>query len=301
MIEIFPFGEHNGQSVQLAILENEHLRVEMISFGAITKSIKFAGQEMILGYDDLAGYIGDQNYIGAIAGRCANRIANGRFSLEGRDYQLAQNNNGHHLHGGPEGFARRVWSMSQDGDILSVKLHSPDGDENYSAALDVELRIWLEENRLVYDFKAQADGPTLVNLAQHNYYQLGGDMLLKLDAERYTPVDEELIPTGELKLVDEKFDYSKFKTPMADLDHNFELKGKAELLGDNARMEIRSDQMGIQAYSGGSLSAPFRANQAICLEPQYFPNAINVSGFEAPIFGPEKSYSQTTSMAFFLP
>ena len=234
MVEISrePFGEIEGRLIDRFTLANRHgLRVEVITYGGIIRAIWAPDRDgqlanVTLGFADLAGYL-DHNdpYFGCIAGRYANRIANGRFTLDGETYQLPTNDGSNHLHGGVRGFDKRVWDaeeIREDG-AAGVRLArvSPDGEEGYPGTLSAEVTYLLDDdNRLRIDYRAETDRPTIVNLTNHTYWNLGGegtgsveDHVLRLAASRYTPVDASLTPTGELAPVqDTPFD---FTTPTA--------------------------------------------------------------------------------------
>jgi aldose 1-epimerase len=299
MVEISrePFGEIEGRLIDRYTLANRHgLRVEVITYGGIIRAIWAPDRDgqlanVTLGFADLAGYL-DQNdpYFGCIAGRYANRIADGRFTLDGETYQLPTNDGSNHLHGGVRGFDKRVWNaeeIREDG-AAGVRLSriSPHGEEGYPGTLSATVSYLLDDdNRLRIDYRAESDRRTIINLTNHTYWNLGGegtgsveDHVLQLAASRYTPVDASLTPTGELAPVqDTPFD---FTTPTAigarireghpqlligrGYDHNVVLDrtpGNATLIEaatlrdpDSGRvLTIWTTEPGIQFYSGGYL------------------------------------------------
>src|SRR5438309_2089568 len=209
----------DGKPVELFTITNAHgVEVRIMTYGAIIVSLRTPDRsghlgDIVLGYPTLAGYLAQSPYFGAIVGRYGNRIAKGRFTLDGKTYQLATNNGPNHLHGGVKGFDKAVWSgetLDRDGNVGVVFTHmSPDGDEGYPGALTVRVSYTLTPaDELVVDYEATADKATPVNLTQHSYFNLGGagsgDILqhrLTIDADRFTPVDATLIPTGELASV----------------------------------------------------------------------------------------------------
>jgi aldose 1-epimerase len=299
MVEISrePFGEIEGRLIDRFTLANRHgLRVEVITYGGIIRAIWAPDRDgqlanVTLGFADLAGYL-DHNdpYFGCIAGRYANRIARGVFTLDGQTIQLPTNDGSNHLHGGVRGFDKRVWDAEEirEESAAGVRLTriSADGEEGYPGTLSAAVSYMLDDdNRLRIDYRAESDRSTIVNLTNHTYWNLGGegtrnieDHVLQLAASRFTPVDGSLTPTGELAPVtDTPFD---FTTPTAigarireshpqlligrGYDHNLVLDRKP---GDSALIEaatlrdpgsgraltIWTTEPGIQVYSGGYL------------------------------------------------
>jgi aldose 1-epimerase len=282
-------------------------------------------RHVVLGFRDLAGYLADAEHVGAIVGRNANRIAHGRFRLDGAAYQLARNEGGrHHLHGGPGGFSRRVWSIAaHDEASVTLILTSPDGDEGYPGNVSVvcEYRL-LEPGTLSVRLTGETDMPTLLNLATHPYFTLGygqsiGSHELQVNANAYTPADGENVPTGEIRPVDGTvYDFRKPRPVSAasPLDINFVLDRGGDLRFAAAveapdrllRMEVHTTEPGLQVYDGDHLrpSHPgldghshFR-NAGLCLEPQKFPDAINHPGFASPVLRPGERYRQITEYRF---
>jgi aldose 1-epimerase len=352
MVEITrePFGEIEGRLIDRFILANRHgLRVEVITYGGIIRAIwapDRAGQlaNVTLGFADLAGYL-DQNdpYFGCIAGRYANRIAGGVFTLDGQTFQLPTNDGANHLHGGVRGFDKRVWDATEirEDAAAGVRLArvSPDGEEGYPGTLAATVSYLLDDdNRLRIDYHAESDRPTIVNLTNHTYWNLGGegtgsieDHVLTLAASRYTPVDASLTPSGELAPVTETpFD---FTTPTAigarireshpqlligrGYDHNLVLDrapGDATLIEaatvrdpDSGRvLTIRTTEPGIQFYSGGYLDGTlvgagghtYRQGDGVALETQHFPDSPNQPDFPSTVLRPGEVYTSTTIFAF---
>lgn len=272
--------------------------LHVITYGAIITSLRVADRrgrldDIVLGFDSLDGYLKDSPYFGAIVGRYANRIAKGRFTLNGRTYQLPVNNGANSLHGGTRGFDKVVWNATpfENDTAAGVVLTqvSPDGDMGYPGRLEVRVRYTLtDHDELIVDYQATSNKATPVNLSQHSYFNLAGDgqrdildHVLQLDAGRYTPVDSTLIPTGEIAPVaGTPFD---FRTPTAigaridqadeqlrvgrGYDHNFVLDPRGPGLQHIARvvepttgrtMDIFSDQPGVQFYSGNFLDGTIR-------------------------------------------
>lgn len=284
----------DGSEVEAFTLTNAHgLEVRAITYGAIIVSLRApdrAGRmdDIVLGHDSLAGYLRGSPYFGAIVGRYANRIAKGRFTLDGETYQLATNNGPNHLHGGIKGFDKVVWRAApfqNDSGVGVVFTHtSPDGDEGYPGTLAARVRYTLTDgNELIVDYHATTDRATPVNLTQHTYFNLAGDgrrdMLaheLWINADSFTPVDSTLIPTGEVAAVEgTPFD---FRTPTAigarigadvqqvrfggGYDHSFVLRKEDAVLTHAARvvepstgrtLDVYTTEPGLQFYSGNFL------------------------------------------------
>jgi aldose 1-epimerase len=297
--ELTPFGTlASGQSAQLFTLKNAHgIEVQLTNYGGIITSLKTpdrAGRlsDIVLGYDNLAAYVANSPYFGAIVGRYANRIARGHFTLDGTTYTLAVNNGPNSLHGGLRGFDKVVWKarpfQNQEGQGVALDYTSPDGEEGYPGTLHATVTYTLTaDNRLIVDYHATTDKATPINLSQHSYWNLAGNAsrdilghVLTINADATTPVDSTLIPTGEIASVDgTPFD---FRTPTAigaridqrqntqirygnGYDHNWVLnRGGAapDALVFAARvveptsgrtMEISTTEPGLQFYSGNFL------------------------------------------------
>lgn len=345
-----PYGTTaDGQSVEEYILTNANgVEVRIITYGGIITSVQVPDRDgfranINLGFNNLADYETKSPYFGCIAGRYANRIANAEFTLEGKKYTLAANDGPNSLHGGNVGFDKRVWQaspVSGNGEV-GVALHylSPDGEEGYPGNLDVKVVYTLTaDNGLRLDYTATTDAPTVVNLTNHAYWNLMGegqgaiyDHILWLDADRYTPVNETLIPTGELAPVEgTPFDF-RIPKPLAPgqrsnheqivfargYDHNFVLN-RAE--GDTsvrlaARMyeptcgrylEVWTDQPGLQVYAGNFLNGTlvgasgriYRQSDAFALETQHFPDSPNQPNFPSTVLRPGETYQTTTIYKF---
>ena len=290
-----PFGRTpDGTPVELFTLGNAGgMQLSVMSHGAAIVSLRVpdrAGNldDIVLGFDSLEGYLGHTHYFGAIVGRYANRIARGRFELDGSRYRLSVNDEPHHLHGGTRGFDRVVWECEpfrdDRGEGLALRHTSPDGDQGYPGTLEVEARYVLTGNdRLEVDYRATTDTPTPVNLTQHSYFNLlgagKGDILghqLRIDADAYTPVDCTLIPTGKvLPVAGTPFDFRTAAAIGAHIgdpdpqleyaggyDHNFVLRREEPGLSHAARviepttgrtLDVFTTEPGLQFYSGNQL------------------------------------------------
>ena len=328
--------EDGRQITRYDLSNSKGVSASIINYGAILISLRMPDRngnagEVTLGFDTLEGYLSDHPYFGATVGRVANRIARGRFTLNGREYTLARNNGENHLHGGVRGFDKVVWHAESDtkSDSASVSLSytSPDGEEGYPGTLDITVVYTLtEDNELRIDYTATTDAPTPVNLTNHTYWNLAGsgsivNHNLTLFADHYVPVGDDLIPTGEIRHVGNgPFDFKLGKRIDQDIDDvggfdhcwvldkkEGELAEAAELyLPDNGRfMKILTTQPGIQFYSGNFLDGivgrkgmRYEKHHGLCLESEYLPDAINQESFASPVVNPGETYRETTVHRF---
>jgi len=330
-----------GEKVHEYTLRNENdVTVKLITFGATMTSLITPDREgnlsdIVLGYDDIAGYESDPIFSGCIVGRFANRISNASFELEGKQYELAKNfSGGHHLHGGEVGFNARVWDAKvikqENGTGVAFTLISPDGDEGYPGRLAVRVKYLLNNNNdLTIDYWATTDKTTHLNLTQHSYYNLAGhdsgnvhNHFVRLYCEHYLPVDEDGVPTGEIKSVEgTPFDFrqgARIGRQVAEgrYDHNYVLSlqrpEKPMLLarvseGTSGRgMSVRTDQPGVQFYTSihmeetpGKNDAVYNTNQALCLETQHFPDAPNKPNFPSTVLKAGEEFRSRTVHHFY--
>lgn len=335
-----PFGKVGDKTVDLYTLENENgIIVKITNFGGIvthlyTNDKKGISENIVLGFEDLSSYQGDHPYFGAIIGRVGNRIAHGKFSLEGETYHLFINNGPNHLHGGKEGFDKKVWaattSETKEYDLLKLHYLSKDMEEGYPGNLDVTVEYKLtNKNELVIEYNAETDKTTHVNLTQHNYYNLNGckknvhDHVVQIDAEKYTEVGENSIPTGRIFEVENTpLDFRKPKRVGDDIDrveggfdHNYILNGETGKLRkiaevydpDSGRlMEVETTEPGVQFYTGnfldgtliGTDNITYEKQYGLCLETQHFPNSPNVPHFPSTILKPGNKYYHLTVYRF---
>jgi len=334
-VEVAPYGKMpDGTAVSLYTLTNDKgLRVKLTNYGAITVGVEVpdkAGKvtDVTLGYDTLDGWLKSTSYFGATVGRYANRIAKGKFTLDGKEYTLATNNGENALHGGIKGFDKVVWNAEtvKAADSAGVKFTylSKDGEEGYPGNLKVTAVYTLNNNNeFKAEFSATTDKPTVVNLAHHTYWNLGGPAagdilghLMMIYADKYTPVDAGLIPTGELK--DVAGTPMDFTTPHAigeriaqvegGYDHNYVLGGQwgnpihlaAKVVDPKSGrvMEILTDQPGVQFYSGNFLDGTvtgkggvvYKKHYGFCLETQHFPDSPNKPAFPPVVLKPGETY-----------
>lgn len=334
-----------GTPVDLYVLTNSKgMKVKILTYGGIVTEIhapdragKFA--DVVLGFDNLGDYLKEQPYFGALVGRVANRVAGGKFTLNGKEYTLAKNNGPNALHGGKKGFDKVVWKAEplQDSGAVGVKLSylSKDGEEGYPGNLSVTVVYRLTEtNALVIEYKATTDRATPVNLTNHSYFNLAGHGSgtilgheLYLMADRYTPVDDTLIPTGKIESVKgTPLDFTRL-TPIGKhigemkgdpggYDHNFVLtpgRGMPPWFAARAIepksgriLEMSTSEPGVQFYTGNFLDGkvkgkggvPYPKHAGFCLEAQHFPDSVNHKNFPSIVLEPGKTYSQTTVYRF---
>jgi len=293
-------------------------------------------EDVVLGFDNLDGYLGDHPFFGATVGRYGNRIAKGKFSIDGHEYSLFLNNGPNSLHGGKVGFNRKVWKAEMvkmaHGSAVKLSYVSKDGEEGYPGTLTTTVTYELtDDNALKITYHASTDKPTVVNLTNHSYFNLSGagsgDILnevLQIDADRYTPVDDTLIPTGELATVEgTPYDFRKATVigarsaqvpKLAGYDNNFVLNGevgklrKVGSLFDPASgrdMEVWTTEPGVQVYISLGLNGSIKGIGgaypkfgAVCLETQHFPDSPNRSNFPSTVVRPGKDYQSETVYKF---
>ncbi len=343
-IKKMEFGKtDDGQTVDLYVLTNGKLTVKVITYGAIITEILTPDRDgkigdVVLGFDDLKSYTAGHPFFGAIAGRVANRIAKGEFTLDGKEYKLAKNNGPNTLHGGLKGFDKVVWKAeevkSEDGPAVRLTYTSPDGEEGFPGNLTATVTYTVtDKGELKIDYTATTDKKTIVNLTQHSYFNLAGpasgnvlDHELTLAADKYTPGDDTLIPTGELAPVkDTPLDFTtakpigkdinKIKADPVGYDHNFVLRGGDAKVPFAAKvrdpksgriMEVFTTEPGVQFYTGnfldgsnkGKEGAVYKKHQGFCLETQHFPDSIHHENFPSTVLEPGKTYTQTTIYKF---
>jgi len=313
--------------------------VSVTNYGGAVTSLKTPDRhgnfgDIVLGFETLDEYVHNPRYFGALIGRHANRIARGRFSLNGVEYQLPCNNGANHLHGGFKGFDKHVWDVRESERTLHLTYFSKDGEEGYPGNVRTEVDYTLLDNELRVDYRATTDRDTLVNLTNHSYFNLRGDGTvldhqLVLNADSFTPVSKDLIPSGEIRSVEgTPMDFRKGKAIGVQIhddydqlgftggyDHNFVLNdydgslrfaGRVYESSTGRVLEVLTTQPGMQFYSGnfldGSLVGRNRVTYVkyagLCLEPQHFPDAPNHSSFPSTVLRPGEEYKQTTVFRF---
>jgi len=309
----------DGAAVQRIRLNSGRLEADILSLGATLCSLRVDGHQVVLQLPGLADYAYERAFFGAIAGRYANRIAGGRFTLDGTEYQLPLNEAGRtHLHGGLRGFAHRLWHVeAADASSVSLQYMAADGEEGYPGALEVSCNYAIAaEATLRITLQAQTSRPTIINLVAHSYFNLDGggdiaDQILEIPAERYLPVDTDKIPTGECAAVaGTTYD---FRTPRRIGDHGYdnafilaeardgEPRLAARLLAARSgiEMEVHSTEPAVQFYDGHKLSlGGHKPRDGLCLEPQRFPDAPNHPDFPSAVLRPGEIYRQITEYRF---
>ncbi|HYB60273.1 MAG TPA: aldose epimerase family protein [Methylomirabilota bacterium] len=336
----------DGTTIRLYTLTNAKGSVaKIITYGATLTELWIpdaAGRkrDIVLGFDTLEGYLGNQPYFGAIVGRYGNRIAKGRFTLDGKQYSLATNNGPNALHGGIKGFDKVVWQgqavEGAHGAGVKLTYHSADGEEGYPGNLDLSVTYTLtDDDELKLDYTATTDKATVLNVTNHSYFNLAGagegtilDEILYLNADKYTPTDPTLIPTGEIAPVaGTPFDFLKPTAIGARLgadalkavggyDINYVLNGQSGTLRLAARvkdpksgreMEVWTTQPGVQLYIAiglngsiiGKHGAAYPKYGAFCLETQHYPDSPNRPNFPSTVLRPGQVYSEETIYKFF--
>ena len=348
-ITVIPYEKAaNGEMIGLYRIENKTgASVTIGSLGGTIMSVVVPDRDgnmtdVVLGYRHISGYQQATTFMGALIGRCGNRIADGKIVVDGKEYQLAQNNLGtNHLHGGTCGFDKQIWEVQVEGDALKLHLTSPDLEENYPGNLEVDVTYTFDdENCLTITYDAVSDRDTVCNLTNHVYFNLAGhdsgsveDQFVKLYADAYLPVNEKLIPTGELRPVaGTPFDFREAKRIGQDIsredeqlklgggyDHNFVLnQPEGETMWDVAEaysektgisLRCRTTQPGVQFYTGNNIKpgqppmkdgADYRKRHGFCLETQNFPDAIHHENFPDAILRAGETYHHVTTYQFGL-
>ena len=324
------FGQTpEGEAVWLYWLENRQgLKVSVATYGATVVNIlapdrRGRTRDIALGFDRLAPYLKRGPYFGCTVGRFANRIGGARFTLDGKTYRLSRNEGRNSLHGGPGGFAARLWQAEPIPGAAAVRFfrRSPHGEEGYPGNLDVSVTFTLTaRNELRIAYQAKTDRPTIVNLTNHTYFNLAGAGLilgheLTLRADRYLPVDRESIPLGKSRPVDGVMDFRKPRAIGArpGYDHTYVLKRVKDSRPD-ARLqdprsgrwlEMRTDQPGVQLYTGNHLNGirgkggrPYPRYAGLCLETQHFPDSPRHPDFPSTVLRPGRIFQTRTVFRF---
>lgn len=336
------FGQtQQGTPVRRWTIDDGELSVGVLELGGTVQSLLVPGAggeraDVVLGFDDVAGYEGTKTYAGGIIGRLANRLTGGSFTLDGATWQTDTNEGPNTVHGGPVGFNRRLWTVdpisTDDGSGLRLTLVSEAGDQGFPGRLSVEVTYLLVpgERRLLMSFAATTDAPTVVNLTQHGYYNLAGQAAiggsagldghqLQVFAGHYTPVDGQGLPSNseEAHVVGTPFDLREPRDlDFLSFDHNFVIDGwdgetlqPAAVLshaGAGRTLEIRTTQPGLQVYTGngfdgseaGKGGGRFRAGAALALEAQHLPDSPNQPGYPSVVLRPGETFAARTELRF---
>ena len=344
-VSVAPFGKlQDGRPVSMYTLTNSKgATMKVINYGGIIVSLEVPDKEgnpldVVLGYDSLEAYEKRNPFFGALVGRYGNRIGKGKFTLDGKEYDLVKNNNGNHLHGGTKGFDKVIWDIEQvpsdDGVAVKLSYLSKDMEEGYPGNLDVDVIYTLtDDNTIKFDYKATTDKKTIVNLTQHTYFNLNGgksDILsheLVLHADKFIAVDEALIPTGEIRSVENTpMDFRKPTRIGERINSDFEqirfgrgydhtwvingegLKRTADVYDpvSGIEMVVHTTEPGVQFYTGnfldGSLTGKnnvvYKQRTGFCLETQHFPDSPNKRDFPSVVLEPGQTYSTLTTYKF---
>jgi len=336
------FGKlKSGEETYIYTISNGLLSATVTDYGASIVTLcvtKEDGEtvDVVLGYDDAAGYEDGAVFLGCPVGRNSNRIGGAKFTLNGVEYKLNQNNNGHNLHSGLDFYSKRIWNVEEvTASKIAFSLHSPDGDQGYPGAVDIYMAYELtDDNMLKITYQGKSDKDTIVNLTNHSYFNLNGhdsgDILgheVMIDADYFTRTDEDSIPTGELvdvtgtpldfrnsksigKEIDADYEANRFGLGY---DHNWALNNHGnfqkvvEAKGDNTGiiMEVYTDLPGVQLYTGnfieeekGKSGAIYLKRGAFCFETQFFPDAINHDNFKSPVVKANEEFHTVTGYRF---
>jgi aldose 1-epimerase len=341
------FGKlQDGKGADLYTIKNADLEVKITTYGArivslMTKDRTGTMGDVVLGYNSVGGYVAEaaankKTYFGAIVGRYGNRVRDGKFSIDGKSYQIPPNNNGNALHGGPNGFDEKLWTGKELPDGVEMTLVSKDGDMGFPGTLTVHVKYTLVGSAVHINYSATTDKPTVTNITNHSYFNLSGDgsgtilgEVLEINANGYTPVDAGLIPVGGVKpIAGTPFDFTKpteigarINQPNDQLkiaggyDHNWVLNGKngemkvaAKVFDPKSGREltVSTTQPGVQFYSGnfldgsytGKAGAKYVKNTGLCLETQHYPDSPNQPAFPSTLLNPGETMHSETVFAF---
>ena len=332
----------DGAPVELYVLTNGKLTAKVMTYGAILTELHVPDRngnlaDVVLGFESLDRYLAGHPHFGATTGRVANRIAKGRFTLDGTEYKLAINNGPNSLHGGLKGFDKKIWKAADAsgpaGAAVKLSYFSPDGEEGFPGNLAVSVTYTVTpDNELKIDYMATTDKATPINLTNHSYFNLAGpasgpilDHELMLAADQYTAADDTLIPTGEIKPVTARRSISQSRRQSATrfdqlsgdprgYDHNYVLRGEGKSPALGARvyepgsgrvLEMYTTEPGVQLYTANFLDgsikgkgAVYNRYQGFCLEAQHYPDSIHHDNFPSTVLRPGEKYTQTTIYKF---
>ena len=324
-----PFGTlKNGAAVTCWMLDNGLVQAEILDYGATIRALVVDGVDVVLGYDTMEEYVKNDGYLGATIGRVGNRIRNGEFELNGKTYKLALNDGENHLHGGMEGFDKKIWAVEPTEKGIVCSYTSADGEENYPGTLQVKVTITLEEKAIQLHYWATTDADTPINLTNHTYFNLdgAGDILshtITLGADRFCAGDEGCLPTGELApvqgtamdfltphMIGERIDAEEDCVKLSGgYDSNFIISSSPAAVVKGAKsgitMTVTTTEPGVQFYSGnfmkfrqGKNGAIYHRRYGFCLETQHYPDSIHHPEWPTCILKAGETYESTTKYAF---
>lgn len=308
-MSVFTYGDLNGRPVRAITIRGGGLSATIMEWGSAMLDLRpdGLGRSLILSHPSLDDYVAQgREHVGAIAGRCANRIRGGRFSIDGVAYQVARNVEGRDtLHGGSGGFGCSMWKLGNHGpDHAAFHIRHEDGEEGFPGAISATCTYHLRDGTLHIEMTATTDAPTICNLAQHNYYNLSGsrvidDHVLQIAADSHTPLADDMAPDGSIAANDAVVDFGAARTVgNAPLDLNYVLAKRrraspqfaAKLTAGDVTLTVETTEPGLQVYTGDHL--PNRARAGICLESQLWPDGANHAEFPSPILRPGDIYRQ---------
>ncbi|MBQ4110673.1 MAG: galactose mutarotase [Clostridia bacterium] len=333
------FGKANGKDVYAFTLDNNNgLKVEILTYGGILKNMWYKDVDVLLGRATLEDYFENIGYMGALIGRNSNRIKNCEFTLNGKTYKLYDNDNGNNLHGGKEGFDRKVWDyevINGEEPSLVLSTVSPDMEEGFPGEVHVKVTYTLtRENSIKIQYEGMTDKDTILNMTNHAYFNLNGynnglvdDHVFMIDSSFFTPNKEDCMPYGDIWTVENtpfdfrtpktlgegfKSDYEQIKM-FGGYDHNFVLNGEGfrkviDVTGDKTgiKMEVYTDLPGVQLYTGNMINEELtdkdgnnlKKHQAFCLETQVYPNGIEFPHYPSSILRKGEKYETVTEYKF---
>ncbi|WP_051652336.1 aldose epimerase family protein [Clostridium algidicarnis] len=337
MISKVAFGTYNGEIVYGFILENEKIKVQIIEYGAtITKIyMKEENRDVVLGYDDLEGYIKDTCFFGSTVGRCANRIEAANYIQGRKIVQLEKNDGENHLHGGTFGLHKKLWKGKVEGKSVILRITCKESEDKYPGTIEIKITVELIGEQLIFHYYAESDEDTLINLTNHSYFNLNGHNsgnifthYLKLNAKLFMPCREDLIPDNRICFTkDTPFDFEELcqlEKPndknneqiriCKGYDHNYIVDKSNNSLGILAEiwsedkkvcLKIYSDAPCFQLYTGNSINnvlgkekSIYKSYQGICIEPQLAPNAINSPWMSSPLIKKREKYQRIIKYQF---
>lgn len=343
VVEDMGVDKYGGRIKRYSLFAEDGIAVRILNLGATitdvlvpnsTESEQNNFTNVVLGFNDIERYKNNHHYVGSIAGRYCNRIAQGQFQIGELSYFLDLNDGKHHLHGGSDGYHSRIWeTISYNERELVLRMMSRDGDQGYPGNLEILIRYRLNDlDCLEFSWQAISDQETIVNLTQHSYFNLAGsgnifDHYLRIPSEQYTPVDSELIPTGEIVPVQNTvFDFQNWRrlgdrletlpeelVALNGFDHNWARKTLVEPLGsrnieivaelyhpeNEILLTVEATQPGLHFYSGNNLDVVgFQRHGGLCLESQYYPDSPNQAAFPSVFLAPDSEISHQTNFNF---
>ena len=301
MITCRAWGEYS-----LYTLENERIRAEISDLGATIVSLKYDGKERVIGHAEPQGYLEQGGCPGATIGRYANRIGGAAFTLNGVEYKLVANEGKNQLHGGDQTYHhKRRWAGEIDGEVLRFTLFSPDGDNGFPGCVTATVSYSLAESTLRIDYDAESDSDTYYAPTNHSYFDLSGngnclEAMFQVNADRYLEIDEGKIPTEVKSVEGTRFDFRTMRPVGEDYDHCLILCGSpaCTLRDGGTTLEIFTDLPALQVYTGSGLKGDFKVNQALALEPEFYPDSPNHPEYPSTLLRPGEHFHRYIEYKF---